>query len=250
MKKILFLLIFLAISFGFENNINYVSVVQKEKYTKIKDATDLYQYLYDLKKLKEILQLLNKNPSFKEASETAEMNIKNIKSLNSNEYIKSLLKVLKGENCNKGYIQDIKDKFTLEYEIYLNNYPYKKLITKNLDAVKNRIEKTLKKLQNNLKNETDIKPDLNKIFANLIILLKEIKEETLNLKNKNIIKPFNLAEDKKYCIPANWAQPDGNTTLSDIINFILNGDKKHNLYGIKEYYKNFYQKPNPFTIIH
>jgi len=247
--KIYLIVIFLGISFAFSNNINYSIPLQKEKALQIKNAVNLYQYIYDLKKLKEILELLINNNSFKEISKSAELNFKNTNSLYSVGYIKHLLEVLKGKNCNKGYIQDMKDKFNLKYEIYINNYPYKQLINKNFDVIKNRIQNSLIKLDQNFKKENNLKPYLNTIFSNLIMALEEIKNETLKLKDKNIIIPFTKKEDNKYCMPKNWAQTDGKTTLIDIINFILNGDKKYHLYGIKDYYNLFYQKSNPFIII-
>jgi len=262
-KNILKILLFFTLSFA---STIYTIPIQKEKSPQIQKAVKLYQYQYDLKQLNDILKILYFDNNFKESSETAELNVKNIKSKYSFEYIKSLLKILNGINpyddriigyynsqtdIGGGYIKDIKDKFNENYQMYLGNYPINEVINKNFNIIKNNIIYNLQKLKINLKKEKNIRPYLKKIFQNLIIALDEIQNETNELKKLGVIKVFTNQEDKKYLIPKNWAQTDGNTTLANIINFILNGNRRYNFYGIKYYYNKVYQDDTkPFVITH
>jgi len=262
LKSSIFFLIF---TFSFASAI-YTIPIQKEKSIQIQKAIDVYQYQYDLKKLNDILKMLYFDDDFKEASETAELSVKNSKSKYSVEYIEALLKVLNGvnpnnesvigyydssENIGGGYIKDIEDKFNENYKMYLGNYPVNDAINKNFDSIKNNIAYNLQKLKINLKKEKNIRPYLRGIFQNLIIALEEIENETNQLKKSGVIKVFTNQEDNKYLMPKNWAQTDGDTTLADIINFIINGSKRYNFYGIKYYYDKIYQDDTkPFVIIH
>ena len=247
MRKFIFLLISALFLFA---NITYTIPLKETKQIQINKAVLLAQYIYDLKKLNKILKMLYNNKGFKESTQMAEMNFKNDKSVYSIEYIKMILSILNGKCKNGGYIQDIKDKFS-NYEIYIIDYPYKKLLTYDFDIIEKRIKKNLIELNKNLKEEKNIKPILKHIFLNLIFALEEIKNETLKLKNLKIIYPFSKYEDEKYCLPKNLAQLDGNTNFADIINFILNGDKKLKIYGIKKYYEIFYKNDlKSFVIFH
>ena len=229
----------------FSSNFTYTMPIQQLKLAQVQKATYLAQYIYDLEQLDEILQILDKSSAFKEASTTAELSVKNTNSKYSVEYLKALLEVLNG-SCNKGYIKDIKDKFGLNYEIYLQNYP--DVVVKNLKVIKERINNAVSNLEINLKKGENIRPILKITFENLILALNELKDETVKLKNLGVIKYFTDYEDEKYCMPKNWAQTDGKTTLSDIINFILNGDKKYKVYGIKDYYDKIYNSLKPLYI--
>jgi len=241
MLRVFQIILFLFI-FSFASS-NYLVPVQKEKSLQIQKAIKLYQYLYDLKKLDEILQLLYKNKKFKNLSETAELSIKNINSRYSYEYIEALIKILNGKNGKSGYIRYIEDKL-YRYRAYLINYPKDEVISKNFDFYEKNIQNELDKLNYN----RNIRPVLRVIFENLIFVLEEVAQETIELKKLGIINPFTNKDDEKYLIPKNWAQPDGKTTLANIINFILNGDKKYGFYGINFYYSNIYNISEPLII--
>ena len=193
------------------------------------------------------------------------MNIKTSNSFYTSEYIKILLKILNGVNpandsiigyydkkndIGGGYIKYIKDKFNNYYIFYLTNIPYKSLIVKNFDGFKKRIKKNLFILKKDYEEEKNLKIVLKKIYFDLIFSLNEIENETKALQKENIIQPFNNYIDTKYALPKNFAQTDGKTTLYDIINFILNGDEKYNILGIRDYYEKFYKNDiKPFVII-
>ena len=261
----IFQIILFAFTLSFASTM-YTIPIQKEKSIQIQKAVKVYQYLYDLKRLNEILKELYFNSSFKKASESAELAVKNTNSRYSIEYIEALLKVLNGidpyndshigyydsnKNIGGGYIKDIEDKFNQNYQMYLENYPVNEVINKNFDVIKRKITYNLKKLEINLKNEKNIRPYLKNIFQNLIIALNEIMNETNELKNLGVLKPFTILEDEKYLIPKNWAQSDGKTTLAEIINFILNGDRRYKFYGIRYYYKKVYKDDTkPLVIVH
>jgi hypothetical protein len=235
----------LSLNYLYSNNINYVIPIQSYKQQQINKSLLLQQYIYDLKKLNEILKNLYNNDNFKFASQTAELEIKNIKSYYSYDYIENLIKVLNGVDPyddyhilnNQGYIKYIEDIYTDNYKMYENN-KLNNLISTNLDYIKKDITHNLQLLSINLKKEDDIKPYLKNIFNDLIISLEEIKKETIQLKKSNIIKPFNKIIDYKYKMPTNWAQY--RSTLIDILNFILNGAHKKSYLGIKDYYHKFY----------
>ena len=260
MKKLFTFLIIISISFA--QNLNYSVILSKSKSAQIHKSESLYQYLYDLEKLNEILKLLD-NPTFKEITNTAEMNIKTDNSPYTFEYIRDLLKVLNGVNpeddsiigyydkkndIGGGYIKYIKDKFNNNYIFYLTNIPYKSLIVKNFDGFEKRIKTNLNILKKNYEEEKNLKVALKKIYVYLILSLSEIEKETKELRKENIIKPFNDYIDTKYALPRNLAQT--RATLYDIINFVLNGDKKYNILGIRDYYEKFYKNDiKPFVII-
>jgi len=261
LKFLKIILFFFTLSFAYPL---YTIPIQKEKSLQIQQAVKIYQYLYDLKKLNEILKKLYFSNGFKKASESAELAIKNPKSKYSYEDIEILLKILNGvnpyndsigsydfeKNIGGGYIKDIKDKFNEKYKMYLDNYPLSEVINKNFNVIEKNINYNLQQLNINLKREKNIRPFIKNIFQNLIIALNEIMNETNKLKNLGILKPFTIGEDKKYLMPNNWAQTDGNTTLADIINFILNGSKKYNFYGVKYFYDRIYKNDTkPFIII-
>jgi len=246
----LFMILFLTLN----ASIIYTIPLQKEKTIKIKKAIQLYQYNHDLNVLNKILFMLYKNQTFKEASETAEFNIKNNNSLYTYEFIENLLTILNGinptnsktigyynknRNIGGGYLKYIKDKLK-NYIPYIANYPVNPLITKNFDYLEKEVKKELNILNNHFNNSQNVKSELKIIIKDLIIMLSEVKIETNKLKEMNIIKPFNNYDITKYLMPKNWAQTDGKTTLSDILNFIINGDKKYHLYGIKDYYNKIY----------
>lgn len=259
MKKLIILIV-ACISFAL--NFNYSIPLSKNKIIQIQQSINLYQYLYDLEKLNEILKILN-NPTFQEISYTAEMSIKTKNSLYTSEYINKLLKILNGidptnnsvigyydkeNDIGGGYIKYIKDKFNNYYIFYLVDIPYKNLITKNFNGIEENIEKNFVILKKHYKEEKNLKIELKQIYFDLISCLNEIENETLKLKNENIIKPFNYYIDKKYSLPTKWAQIDGKTTLYEIIHFILNGDK--NILGMKNYYEKFYiDDTKPFIIM-
>jgi len=260
-KIIKIILFFFTLSFAYPI---YTIPLQKEKSLQTQKAVNLYQYQYDLKRFNNILKTLYFDKGFKKASESAELAVKNPKSNYSVEYIGALLKVLNGidpyndsrigyydssKNIGGGYVKYIKDKFNEEYQMYLKNYPLNEVINKNFDVIKKNINYNLHQLNNNLKKEKNIRPFLKRIFQNLIISLKEIENETNELKNLGVIKSFTIQEDEKYLMPKNWAQTDGKTTLADIISFILNGNKKYNFYGIKYYYDKIYDNTKPFVIM-
>ena len=228
-------IIFLIFTFSFAYP-TYTIPLQKEKSLQIQKATKLYQYIYDLKKLNETLQMLYQNAKFKNITETAELSVKNIDSKYSYEYIEVLLKVLNGEDGRSGYIRFIEDKF-YKYKSYLINFPKNELITKNFDIYKQNIENSLKNLDYN----KNVRPILKIIFENLIFALEEISKESDELKKLGVIKPFTNEDDERYSMPKNWAQTDGNTIFSDIVNFILKGDKKYNFYGLNYYYDKIYE---------
>jgi len=238
--------------------------IQKEKSPQIQKALKLYQYLYDLKTLNTIFKEVYFDNSFKEASETAELALKNPKSKYSIEYIEALLKIFNGINLDDdriigyydsktdiggGYIKYIKDKFSEKYQMYLKNYPVNEVINKNFDVIKKNITDNLKQLKINLKKGKNIRPYLKIIFQNLIIALNDIENETNDLKRLGIIKTFTKEDDDNYLMPKNWAQIDGATTLSDIINFILNEDKHYRFYGLKDYYNKIYKDTSKKLII-
>ena len=108
MRKFIFLLISALFLFS---NITYTIPLKETKQIQINKAVLLAQYIYDLKKLNKILKMLYNNKGFKEATQIAEMNFKNDKSVYSIEYIKMILSILNGKCKRGGYIQDIKDKF-------------------------------------------------------------------------------------------------------------------------------------------
>jgi len=232
------ILLLLTLSFAYPI---YTIPIQKEKSIQIQKAVKLYQYIYDLKKLNEILEMLYNNKKFKELSETAELSVKNINSKYSYEYIKALLRILNGESGKRGYIKYIEDKF-YRYQGYLRDYPKNEVLTKNFDFYEKNIQQELNKLNYN----KNIRPVLKTIFENLIFALEDISQETMELKTSGIIKPFSSEDDEKYLMPKNWAQTDGKTTLDDIINFILNGEG--DFYGIKFYYDKIYNLQRPLII--
>ena len=235
----IFLIVVLSLTNLYSDDISYTTQIKSTKQNKINQALLLKQYLYDLKTLNEILQKLYNNKSFGFASNTAEMSVKN-NSLYSYDYISNLLHIL------KGYVPYINDLYNDNYKMYLINIPNN--LSKNFDYIKNDIDKNLLKLSKNLKDEKNIRPILKQIFYDLILSLNEVNNETIQLKKLNIIKPFNEYIDKKYDLPTNWCQLDGKTTLADILNFILNGDKKYR--GIKYYYKVVYQNDTkPLVIV-
>ncbi len=260
MKKLFIFLIIVCISFA--QNLNYAVILSKTKSVQIYKSEILYQYLYDLEQLNEILKLLN-NPTFKEITKIIEMNFKTDSSPYSFEYIKNLLKVLNGINpeddsiigyydknndIGGGYIKYIKDKFNNYYIFYLANIPYKNLIVKNFDRFKERIKTNLNILKKDYEEENNLKIRLKQIYFYLIVSLSEIENETKELQKENIIKPFNNYIDTKYALPRNIVK--NKTTLYDIINFILNGNKKYKILGIRDYYEIFYKNDiKPFVIV-
>jgi len=262
LKFLKIILFFFTLSFAYPI---YTIPIQKEKSLQIQKAVKVYQYLYDLKKLNEILKKLYFSNDFKKASETAELSVKNPKSKYSYEDIEVLLKILNGvnpyndsigfydseKNIGGGYIKDIEDKFDEKYQMYLDDYPLSEVINKNFNVIEKNINYNLQRLNINLKREKNIRPFIKNIFQNLIIALNEIINETNELKNLGVLKPFTISEDEKYLMPKNWAQTDGNTTLADIVNFILNGDKRYNFYGIEYFYDKIYKDDTkPFVIMY
>ena len=229
---------------------SYVIQVSPQKQQQIQKALLMKQYVHDLNNLSEIINLLINNRSFVDASENAEqnLNLQNDNNMYTVDFLKNLEKVLKGVNPyddrkfeNSGYNKEMEDLYKQNYENYIKGvYGGENLLKSslnfNLDYIKNNIKNNLKKLQQGLNNDTNIRPYLENIYRNLIIALENVKNETLQLKNEGIIKNFNAYVDSEYHMPKNWAQIDGNTNLADIINFILNGDKKAKIRGIEDYY--------------
>ena len=234
----------------YANNINvvYSLSMQPQKNNEVQKALSLKQYLNDLEQLNIILNALYHNKSFKSASESAELAVKNSQSYYSYDFIENLLKILNGVDDrddsiilhNSGYIAYIKNIYKNDYEMYLNNIPVNSLLNNNLKYLVKDINKNLKLLNNDLKNEKNIRPLLKQIFHDLIVALNNVNNETLQLKKMKILKVFTKYVDKKYHMPPNWAQTDGKTTLSDIVNFMLNGYKKGSYYGIKFYFDRLY----------
>ena len=263
MSNVLKGIIFFFVVICYGENVFYTTPLYKQKSEEIQKALKLYQYLYDLEKLNQTLKMLYFNDAFKRASETAEMGIKNLKSKYTFEYIQALLKLLNGvnpyndakigyysDNKGGGYIQLIKDKFNNNYKMFVINYPYKSAINKNFKLLEENIRQNLKSLEYNLNNGKNIKPLLKRIFNNLILMLEEVEQETKELSKLKIISPFTKEIDERYLLPQNWAQTDGETTLAEIIDFILNGDRKYHFYGIKFYYERFYKDDlKPFIIL-
>jgi hypothetical protein len=255
MKKIIGIMMLL---FGFMSNVlafqdlNYEIQIKPMKQQQINKAVLLKQYLYDLKKLEEILWLLYSDKSFRYASHTAELKIKNSKSYYTTEFIKNLIRVLDGVDpyndfniLNKGYIKYIEDIYNDDYKMYLTNYPA--VITKNFDEIENTIKENLEILDRQYEAQKNIKPALRNIFNQLIIALQEVYDETVELVNLGVIEPFNKRIDYKYSMPNNWAQY--NTTLAGMLNFILNGSKKYHYLGIKDYYNQVYKDDTQGLII-
>ena len=88
-------------------------------------------------------------------------------------------------------------------------------------------------------------------FHDFIVALNNVNKETLQLKKMGVLEVFTKYVDKKYHMPLNWAQTDCKTTLSDIVNFMLNGYKKGGYYGIKFYFDRLYLNNNrPLVIIY
>jgi hypothetical protein len=234
------------------NNIEYEIQIQPQKQQQINKAVLLKQYLYDLKKLNEILWLLYSDKSFRYVSHTAELEIKNSKSYYTTEYIKNLIRVLDGVDpyndfniLNKGYMKYIEDIYNDNYKMYLTNYPA--VITKNFDVIENTIKENLVLLNKQYKAQKNVKPALRNIFNELLIALSEVYEETAKLVNLKVIKPFDKRIDYKYKMPNNWAQY--NTTLAGMLNFIINGSEKYNYLGIKDYYNQVYKDDTQGLII-
>lgn len=246
-----------AIIFILLINVSYANeIYSQEKLIQIQKAQDLSQYYYDLQKMNEILNILYNSEKFKNITTTAE-DMNNLKTSNgkySYEYIEMLIKLLNGINPNNdiigyydknkdiggGYIKFIQDK-NKDYSMFLLN---KNNVIKNFDVIENRIKQQLKILNPN----NNVKKNLKVIFHNLIFALNEIKIQTDLLKKEGIIKPFTKYDDYRYLMPYNLAQIDGKTTLSDIINFILN---YKNRTGIKVYYLKFYRNDfNSYSILY
>ena len=269
---VLFFLLFTN-SYSIENKIYYTVQIKKEKSLKIQKAMDLYQYQYDLNIVNETLYMLYKNSDFKFATKTIEMNLKLENRYNryTTDSIETLLKLFNGVNPkNKrfipyynskideggGYIKYIKDKYERDFSIYLYNYPKDNLINNNFLLLQKEIKKELENLKVALKNEDNVKKPLKIIMGNLIKMLEEIKLETYNLRKEGVLKPFENYDVNKYCMPENWAQTDGDTTLVEILNFILYGDTvkikgiKYNIYGIVDYYEKLYKNDLKPLIIH
>lgn len=261
--KIILSSIIITFTYSYANSI-YTIPLQKQKSSQIQNALQVYQYKYDLNRLNDILKKLYYSKSFKEASTTAELAVKNVNSKYSTEYIEALLKILNAtdptddrvigyydptQNIGGGYLKEINDLFNDEFKMYLINYPVNSVITKNFDSINTNIKTALDNLKYKLNRHQNIRPALKTIFQNLIFALKEIEQETVNLKNLHIIHPFTTEDDDKYLMPKNWAQTDGDTDLAAIINFILNGDKHYNLLGIKYYYDKVYKDDSKPLVI-
>ncbi len=241
-KKILTGVLFFSLIFFFysySGEVNSIYLLPKQKEGKIKKALFLKQYIYDLESLNDILKELYSSEEFKFATKSAEMLVKNLRSPYTVEYIEHFLQVLNGEDGNSGYIAYIKYIYQNLYLMYIYDIDTDKLLTRNFDFIQNKIDKNLQRLSINLKNEDNIRPELKSIFQDLMIALNEIKEETEKLKNQHMIKPFNRYIDKKFNLPTNWAQYG--STLDEIIDFILNGDKKNKIQGIMLYYYKVYR---------
>ena len=230
-------LIFSFFSYGGEIRPFYPLHKQKEE--KIRKALFLKQYIYDLKGLNSILKKLYYNEDFKFATKSAEMLVKNLRSPYTVEYIEHLLTVLNGKDGNSGYINYVDYIYQNLFFMYIYDIPADELLTRNFDFIESKIDRDLQRLAVNLKNEDNIRPELKSIFQNLMIALNEIKEETEELKKQHMIKPFNRYIDNKFNLPENWAQYG--STLDEIIDFILNGDKKNKIQGILFYYYKVYR---------
>lgn len=246
MKKLFLILVLLFVSISQLNaKYTYFFELDFPKKEKINKAILFNQYLYDLELLKKELRLLKQDKNFVFVSKTAEMPLKNDRSLYSYQYINNFLKVIEGKNGKKGYIAFIKDIFVGRCYYYLNtNKRLKDIINTGFEKVYKDTKKDLNVLKEKLKKQENIRPILRNIFEKLIFELEEISDETKKLK----IPVFTKKMDDLYNMPYNWAQIDGKTHLNDIINFILNGDKKYKIRGIKYYYENIYNKPQKLII--